>query len=96
MTQFVPPQTWTRHAVLPGIRTRSPNRNISECLGVNLRTVQRIQKELGESNADNEGTAARKTHSAPEFVGDIKIMIDNEPSVNEDYSQGHGSVSSFL
>ena len=40
MTQFVPQQILTRHAVLPGIRAASPNKNISECLGVNLRTAQ--------------------------------------------------------
>ena len=49
MTQFVPPQVWTRHAVLPGIRAGSPNKNISGRLGGKLRTVQRIRKVFGES-----------------------------------------------
>ena len=41
----------------------SPNKNIKECLGVNVRSVQRIRKEIGESNGDYGGMAARETHS---------------------------------
>ena len=33
------------------------------CLGVNLRTVQRIQKELNESSGDYEDTITWKPHS---------------------------------
>ena len=48
----------------------------------------------------NEGTASRETHSTrsdnkrtPEFVGEIKTVIDNDLSkVNEGHSQGHGCV----
>ena len=36
------PQIWTRHAALPDIRDGSHNKNISKCLGVNLRAVQRL------------------------------------------------------
>ena len=36
---------------------------ISECLGVNLKTVQMIRKELSQSNGDYKGTAAWKPHS---------------------------------
>ena len=85
MTQFVHPQIWTRHAVLPDIRAGSPNKNISEWLGVNLKTVQRIWQEFGESNGDYVGTAAQETtllvlikKKTSEFVGEIKIMIDND------------------
>ena len=85
MPHFFLPQIWTRHTILTGIRAGSPNKNISECLGIKLRTVQRIRKETGESNY--EGTAARETHSArsdekktSEFVSEIKTMTDNDPS----------------
>ena len=37
-------------AVLHEIYTRSSNMKISQCLGVNLKKVQWIQKELDESN----------------------------------------------
>ena len=60
---------------------------ISQCLGVNLRTVQRIQKELDESNGDYKDMAAWKLHFdhsdekiTPEFVGEIQAIIDNDPS----------------
>ena len=36
---------------------------ISECLGIKPRTVQRIQKELDDSNGDYEGMAAQKPQS---------------------------------
>ena len=85
--QFISPQIWTRHAVLPGVRAESSKKNLSECFGVNLRTVQRIWEELGESNGDYEGTTARETNSArsdkkrtPEFVEEIKTTIGNDPS----------------
>ena len=42
---------------------RSANTEISQCFGVNLRTLQRIQKVLDKSTGDNEGTASRKPHS---------------------------------
>ena len=48
-----------------------------QCLGLNLRTVKRIQNE---SNGGYEGMAAWMPHSdkkeTPEFVGKIKVMID--------------------
>ena len=63
------------------------NTNISECFGVNLRTVQRIRKEFGESNSDYEGTVVRKPTSGRsdkkrtlEFVDEVQAMIDNDPS----------------
>ena len=71
------------------IRARSSNKNNSKCLAVKLRTVQIIRKEFEESNGDYEGTAARETHSrsarsdekrTSESVGEIKTMINNEPS----------------
>lgn len=48
MTQFTLTEIWKRHAVLLDICTGSSNINISEFLGVNLRIVQRIRKELDE------------------------------------------------
>ena len=60
---------------------------ILECLGVNLRTLQRIRKELDESNSDYEGAESRKPYSdgsdknrTTEFVGEIQVIIDNDPS----------------
>ena len=35
---------------------------ISECLGVNLRTVQRIRKELDEADGNYNGMANKKPH----------------------------------
>ena len=58
-----------------------------ECLDVNLRITQRIQKEFDESNGDYEGTAARMPRSdrsdlkrTPEFVGEIQNVVDNDSS----------------
>ena len=56
--QFIPPQIWKQHAVVHIIHAGSPNKNISEYLGVNLKAVQRFQKEFCESNGDYEGTVA--------------------------------------
>ena len=47
-----------QHAVLLDIHTGHANIKISECLGVNLKTVLRIFKKLNESNQDYEGMAA--------------------------------------
>ena len=95
MTQFVPPQIWTRHAVLPDIRAGSPNKNTFQCLGVNLRAVQ--------SNGDYEGTTSRETHSArsdkkitPEFDSEIKPMIDNDPPKSTRAIARGTGVSEFL
>lgn len=41
--------------LLLAICARSSNMKISECLGVNLRIVQRIRKKLDESNGNYEG-----------------------------------------
>ena len=56
---------------------------ISECLGVNLRTVPRIQKELDDSNVDYVGRVGWKIYFGysdkkrnPEFVGKILAIID--------------------
>ena len=63
MKQFTPSEIWKPHAELLVIHTKSSNMNISKCLSVNLKTMQRIQKELDESTGDYEGTAAQKPHS---------------------------------
>ena len=103
MTQFTPPEIWKRHAVLLGIHAGSTNMKISECLGINRRTVQRIRKELEESNGDYEGTAARKLPSnrsdkkrTPEFVGEIQTMIGNDPSKSIRSIARDMGVSEFL
>ena len=54
--------------------------------GIDLRTVQRIRKELDESNDDDKGTAARKPHSGkkkriPEFLAEIQAIIDDDSSL---------------
>ena len=53
---------------------------ISQSFGVNLWTMQRIQKELGESIGDYEGTATQKLHfdhsnekRTPGFVGRSRL-----------------------
>ena len=60
MTQFTHPEIWKQHAVLLAIHARSSNAMISDCLGISLRTVQRIQKDLDEFNDDYKGAAAQK------------------------------------
>ena len=84
MTQFTPPEIW-KWLVLMNIYAKGSKN--SECLGVNLSTMQRIQKEMGESNGDYEDTAAQKSHSdhsekkkPPKFVGEIQAMTNNDPS----------------
>ena len=46
MTQFMPTKISKRHAILFGIHGGRSNTNISEYLGVNLKIVRRIRKEL--------------------------------------------------
>ena len=57
---------------------------ISECLGINLRTVQKIWKELDEFNSNYKITAAQKPHSdlkgTSEFVGETQAIIHEDPS----------------
>lgn len=52
ITYFTPLEIWRRHDVLPDIRAGSGSRNISECLYVNMRTLQGIQKKLDSSHCD--------------------------------------------
>ena len=56
-------------------------------LSFNLKTVQWIQTELDDSDGDYEGLATWKPHfdrydwkRTPEFVGEIQVMIVNDPS----------------
>ena len=60
---FTPPEIYKRYAVFLGIHARCTNPKISECLGINLRTVQRIRKEFDESNDDYKSAAVHKPHS---------------------------------
>ena len=52
-----------------------------------MRTVQKIQKELNESNCDYEITAAQKLHPdgsdekrTSDFIVGIHAMINNDPN----------------
>ena len=63
MAQLTPPEIWKWHAVLLGVHTVCSNTKISLCLGVNQKAVQKIQKELEESNGDYDDMAAQKPHS---------------------------------
>ena len=87
MKKFTLREIWKQQILLLGIYAGNINTKISISSGVNLRTSQRITKELNESNGDYKGTVARKPHSdrlhkirTPKFVGDIKAEIDNHPS----------------
>ena len=51
--------------------TRRSNMKISECFSVNLKTVQRIWKELDEFNCEKR---------TPRSIGKLQAMIDNYPS----------------
>ena len=55
LKQFTFPEIWKWHAVLVGIHAGGSNRKILQYLDVDLKTVQRIQKELDEFNGDYEG-----------------------------------------
>ena len=86
-----------------GIRDGCTNKNISECLGFNLRIVQRIRKDFNESNGDYECATARKNDSARsdkkitlEFVGEIKTTIDNDPLKSMGAIAMDTGVSEFL
>ena len=84
--QFISPEFWKWHAVLFGIHTDSSSTKISQCLSINPKSLQRIWKELDEFNGDYEGiaTLTLKLHSdqkrIPEFLCEIKALIDNNPS----------------
>ena len=101
MTQVTPLEISKRHAVLQDIHDGRSNTKISE--GFNLKTVQKIQSELTEFSGDFKCMFSRKLHShrsdmkrTPEFLGEIQVMIDNDPKqVNQVYNQGHVSVSVY-
>ena len=86
MMQLTPPEIWKWHAVLLlSIHAVSFKTNILECLGVNLKTVQRIQKQLDKSNGFYECTAVCKPHfdcsyeKTLIFVDVFYAMIDKNP-----------------
>ena len=65
-----------------------PGTNISQYLGVNLMTMERIRNYLDEFWGDYEDTAARKPHSdrsdekkTQQFVAEIHDMVDNDSSM---------------
>ena len=60
-------KTWKRHAVLLDIHDEGFNTKISQCLGVNLSTMQTIRKKLDESNGDYKEIAEK-------FAGDFKVI----------------------
>ena len=85
------------------LQRKPNNKKGSECLIVNLRTVQKIQKELNEFRDDYESTAAPKSHSdhsdekwTPKFVGEIQAMIDNDPSESIRSIAKNTEMSEFL
>ena len=84
--QFPPPEIGKQYAVLLSIHAGSSNTKISYCLSVNLRTVQRIQKELNEFNGGYKGTVAQKPCSdysdkkRTKFVCEIQALMNNDPS----------------
>ena len=76
---------------------------ISDCLCVNLRTLQRIRKQSNESNDDYEGTPAQNPHSdrsnedrIPEFFGVIQSMIDNDSRKSNRFIVRDINVFEFL
>ena len=62
-------------------------RRVQTSFGVNLKTVRRIQKDLDDSYRDYECRVVWQPHSnrsdkkrSPQFVGEIPVIIDNNPS----------------
>ena len=101
--QFILQEIGKQHAVLVSIQTESSNTKISECLGVTLMTVQKIWKELDESNGAYEVTEAWKSHSyysgkkrTAKFFDEIQAMIDNNPSKLISSIVRNMGVSEFL
>ena len=78
------PEIKKQRTVLFGIHARISITNIKQCLGVNLKIVQRIQKLFGLVQCDFEGTAAwkpdcsdmKRTHK---FVDEIQDIVDIDP-----------------
>ena len=62
----------------------SSNTKISQYLSVNLRTVQRILKDLDESNSNYKYSNLEASlwlfKKRTKFIGGIQAMIDNDPS----------------
>ena len=73
---FVSSQIWKRHAVLPNISAENLTMKISECLGgkilVSLTVITKVQQLRNL-------TLIVQIRN-PKFVGEIKTMIDNDPS----------------
>ena len=76
---------------------------ISKRLGVNLGIVEKIPKELDESNGDYEGMTVLKPHSdrsdnktTLEYLGEIQAMIDNDPSKSIRSTLRDMEMSEFL
>ena len=72
-------------------------------MGVNLRTLQSIQKQLDESSGDYKSTVAWKLHSdssvmkrIAEFLVEIYAMIDNDPNKSIRFIASDVAVSNFL
>ena len=80
--QFTPPEIRKQHTILLGIYSGCSNTKISQCLTVDLKTVQKMWKELNKSNGDYKGTTTWEFHfdnkRTSEFLGKISTMIDSK------------------
>ena len=69
---------WKWHAVLFGIYSKIFNTKISECLGFNLRTVQKTQKDLNEASGHYKTTAVWKPYSD---CSDKNLLVRSWPQL---------------
>lgn len=89
LNEFKWPEEWKRKVIIYSICAGMTNNDIFEKLKLPLRTIQRMRKQLMESEFDVEAVMNRKTQDrakqkvrSEKFIANVQQMIDNDPSVS--------------
>lgn len=83
------PEEWRRKVIVCSICTGTTNNDIVDKLKLPLRIIQRIRKQLVDSDVDVEAVTARKTQDRAEqrvrssnFISNVQQLIDNDPFIS--------------
>lgn len=104
LNEFSFPEEWKRKVIIYSICAGMTNNDIVDKLKLPLRTIQRIRKQLIESEFDVEAVGNRKSQDrtkqkvrSKNFITNVQQMINNDPSVSiREISRQLGSSESTV
>lgn len=98
------PEEWKRKVIVYAICAGMTNNDIFKKLKLPLRTIQRIRKQLVDSNYDVQLVGNRKIQDRqeqrvrnPKFIKDVKQVVDNDPCISmREISRQKGTCDSTI